>query len=624
MSTRTAFLPFKEYPSTLARYSNSDQLQAHQYKQILESELGQNFYQHEFPTMNEFAQGRGNANIPVTSNSSTVIVDNKPINVYQQFWQYKQNGGTIFTDWNSAGVANLNTDISISEMPLHGEIEDPTLVLSNTNNVRNNLQRYGKEYLTTTNLLNSIAFKNGVSFESGNLSPKRSGSRVETEMIEHSNFANREDGDLYSRQIKQLDVSLPIEYANNTRSHWVYANFAFIRPNKRLKVFHLQQKYGIFDLDSIKMVGESCLTSNFNITPKGMEYPVDVLSDDMNFPPVSNPSFYSGVRRGQVEGVGSNMYCSANTNFVTMPKNSAYPDLDTSFQVMPGTNSITLGTVMSPKLREFVQGQLFDFNRKIVVMQIYSQYKDLLGSDNVLSRLENKYPEIFQQPFLPAKPGRRNVTMFEYYSDLSEGDKYKFVFNYQRNFAQTHLMHPEVETFINHLSIMKFSGNNVNNPGVKGSVLLRELNTILGKRMDDSIEIDSPGVFLLLPTMLSQDVFGVRKNIPEQFSGTIPEINNQMAMSARDTNSTFTPIIDHGKRNRTDPNECITHTDPWNYELNATNCAFRDSAGRWIQKEHPNFVPNMFNDPNNYNNDIDNTGDNPYAGANPYNAPTSF
>ena len=141
--------------------------------------------------------------------------------------------------------------------------------------------------------------------------------------------------------------------------------------------------------------------------------------------------------------------------------------------------------------------------------------------------------------------------------------------------------------------------------------------------MDDSIQIDSPGIFLLLPTMLSQDVFGVRKNIPEQFSGTIPQINNEMARNARNPNSTFTPIIDHGKRNRADPNECITHTDPWNYELNATNCAFRDSAGRWIQKEHPNFVPNMFNDPNNLNNDIYNL-DNSFAGANPYNAPTSF
>lgn len=622
MSTRTAFLPFKEYPSTLARYSNSDQLQAHQYKQILESELGQHFYQREFPTMNEFAQGRGNANIPVNNNILEVVVDNKPVNVYEQFWQYKQNGGTIFTDWNSAGVANLNTDISISEMPLHGEIEDPTLVLSNTNNVRNNLQRYGKEYLTTTNLLNSIAFQNGVSFESGNLSPKRSGSRVETEMIEHSNFADRENGDLYSRQIKQLDVSLPIEYANNTRSHWVYANFAFIRPNpnKRLKVFHLQQKYGVFDLDSMKMVGASCLTSNFNITPKGMEYPVDVLSDDMNFPPVSNPSFYSGVRRGQVEGVGSNMYCSANTNFVTMPKNSAYPDLDTSFQVMNGTNSITLGTVMSPKLREFIQEQLFDFNRKIVVMQIHSQY----ATTSAGPELMNKYPDIFQIPmFVSNRNPNKKLTMYEYYTQLEESDKYKFVFNYQRNFAQTHLMHPEVETFINHLSIMKFSGNNINNPDIKGSVLLRELNNILHKGMDDSIEIDSPGVFLLLPTMLSQDVFGVRKNIPEQFSGTIPQINNDMARSARNPNSAFTPIIDHGKRNRADPNECITHTDPWNYELNATNCAFRDSAGRWIQKEHPNFVPNMFNDPNNLNNDLTNL-DNIHAGINPYNAPTSF
>ena len=622
MSTRTTFLPFKEYPSTLARYSNSDQLQAHQYKSILESEIGQHFYQDKFSTLNEFAQGRGNANIPVTSKTRKVIVDDKPINVYDQFWQYKQNGGTIFTDWTSAGVANLNTDISISEMPLHGEISDRTLVLSNTNNVRNNLQNYGKEYLTTTNLLNSIAFNNGISYESGNMSPLRTGSRVELEAIEHSNFGDTENGDLFSRQIKQLDVSLPIEYANNTRSHWVYANFSFIRPNKKLKVFHLQQKFGIFDLDSMKMVGESCLTSNFNIIPKGMNQTVDVLSDNFQFPPVSNPDFYSGFRRGQVEGVGSNMYCSANTNFVTMPKNHAYDELDTSFQVMPGTNSLTLGTVMSPKLRDFIQEKLYNFNRQIIVMHIYSQYKKLLGVNaDILSGLEDKYPEIFKKPFLTQKSGRRNVSMFDYYTQLEEGDKYKFVFNQQRNFASVNIMHPEVETFINHLSIMKFSGNDINNENNKGKVLLREVNRLLGLRADDSIPIDSPGAFLLLPTMLSQDVFGVRKNIPEQFSGTIPEINNEIANSSQGRQ--FTPIVDHNKRNRADPNECITHTDPWNYELNATNCAFRDSAGRWIQKEHPNFVPNMFNDPNNLNNDISNL-DNTYPGANPYNAPTSF
>ena len=90
------------------------------------------------------------------------------------------------------------------------------------------------------------------------------------------------------------------------------------------------------------------------------------------------------------------MYCSANTNYVTMPRNHLYGDLDTSFQVMPGNNSLTLGTVMSPKLKEFIQNELFNFNRSIVLMQIYEQYESLIGSERVTSQLRNKYPTIFK------------------------------------------------------------------------------------------------------------------------------------------------------------------------------------------------------------------------------------
>lgn len=608
MSTNTASLPFQEYPSTLARYSNSDQLQAHQYKSILESELGQAYYQKQFPTMGDAAVGRLNANVPVTNQKVGIIVDNKPVDVYEQFWQYKQNGGTIFTDWQSAGISNLNTDISISHMPLHGKIDDQTLVLSNTNNVRNNLQRYGKEYLTTTNLLNSIAFNNGVSYESGNLSPIRSGNRVELEQIEHSNFADRENGDLYSRQIKQLDVSLPIEYANNTRSHWVYINPAFIIPNKELKVFHLQMKYGIFDLDSMKMTGESCLTANFNVTPSGFNGPVDVLNDRRNFPPVSNPDYYDGVRRGKEEGVGSNMYCSANTNYVTMPKNHAYDQLDTSFQVMPGNNSLTLGTVMSPKLKNFIQNDLFNFNRGVILMQLYSQYSKMfannLNSGNILNKLSNRYKSIFMDKSYHDDKTSKKVTMYDYFMGLSEDNKYKFIFNQQRNFSSVNQVHPELETFINHLSIIKFSGSDVNSQNQRGSVLLREINDIFGLSIDDTIMIDTPGCYLLLPTMLSQDLFGVRNHVPDKFSGNVHDINNEEKMRIHDN-----------------LNECVTHKN--NYKLNATNCAFRDSSEKWIQKPNPNFVPNMFNDPTNLNNDIYNL-QNPFAGANPYGAPINF
>lgn len=615
MSNQTVNLPYQEFSSTLSRYSNSDQLQAHQYKSIIESELGQAYYQREFPTIGEAALGPLNANVPVENNKVGIIVDNKPVDVYKQFWQYKQNGGSIFTDWTSAGQANLNTDISVSEMPLFGEkdLQDRSLVLSNTNNVRNNLQRYGKEYLTTTNMLNAIAFDNGVSYRSGNISPIRTGSRTELQQIEHGNFGDKENGDLMSRQIKQLDVSLPINYANHTRSHWVYSNPSFIRPNEKLTVFHEKLKFGEFDLDSMKLTGDSCLTTNFNMTPKGFSEPVDVLNDRHNFPPVSNPDYYEkGSTYFQKEGIGSNMYCSANTNYVVMPKNHAYANLDTSFQVNPGQNSITLGTVMSPKLKEFIKNDLYNFNRSIILMQLYNQN---VQDTDITSILERKYPSVFVKKLFKENNSGRPVSMYNYYINLSEDNKYKFIFNQQRNFASINQLNPEVEVFVNHLSIFKFSGHDINNPSEKGHVLIEELKTIIpADKKENGYLIDTPGCFLLLPTMLSEDIFAVRPNIPEKFAGSVSQINNSMMDSAKRNNLNYTPILNN-------PNECITHSD--NFKLNATNCAFRDSAEKWIQKPNPNFVPNMFNDPNNYNNDISNLY-NTYGGVNPYDAPLTF
>lgn len=624
MSNPTVELPFKEYPSTLARYSNSDQLQAHQYKSIIESTLGEAVYERQHPMSGGAMMSELNANVPITNKSKIIFVDNnknKPVNVYEKFWQYKTPAGQIFTDWTSAGVANLNTDLSVKDMPLHGHIQDSNLVLSNTNNVRNNLQRYGKEYLTSTNLLNSIAFKNGVSYESGNMSVFRTGTRTELEEIEHSSFGGKENGDLMSRQINQLDVDVPITYANNTRSYWAYINCAFIRPNNnpKLKVHHLKQKFGVFDLDSMKLTGISCLTKDFNVIPKGMKEQTDVYNDDYQLPPVSNPGYYSGINRGRKDGSGSNMYCSANTNYVTMPKNHLYGDLDTSFQVMPGNNSLTLGTVMSPKLKDFIQNELFNFNRSIVLMQIYKQYESLLGSDDVTKKLRNTYPAIFKHNKYVNNLNRR-VPMYDYFMQLSEDQKYKFIFNHQRDLSRINVGHPELEIFINHLSIFKFGGNDVNAPSEVGKVLLREINHILDLHHDQEIEIYSPGCFLLLPTMMSEDVFGVRENIPGEFSGSVNQINRAMKDLVRQEhedgydNARYEPIENN-------PNECIT--DPGNYALNASNCAFRDSTGKWIQRPNPNYIPNMFNDPNNYNNDIYNLK-NPYAGANPYDAPTTF
>jgi hypothetical protein len=650
MSTETEFLPFKEYKSTLSRYSDNNQLQAHQYKSILESELGQSFFQREFDTVDKAALGPMNANLPRYNDTFDIKVKGDNVNVFKEFWQYKQPGATIFTDWNSAGVAAIKEDMSVRDLPLHGHIQDPTLVLSNINNVRNNFQNYGKEYLTTTNMLNAEAFANGVFYESGGTSPYRTGTRYEMEQIEHGNFKNREDGDIYSRQIKELRVDLPINYANNDITSWNFINPICIKPNdsNKIKVFHEQIKFGVFDLDSMKLIGTSCLTENFNMIPQGFTESTDVIDDRLNYPPLSNPDYFTPgenfyKKDGEIQkdgtvfnGTGSNLFCSANTNFVAMPKNFVprLKGLDTSFQVFSGTNSLTLGAIMSPKLKDFIQNDLFKFNEALVVMQIYSQeikkmnWQDFARKNPgtplskfprsyMMKKIESYYPHLFLKHAI----NEMNIN-FNYFMGLEEGSKYTWVFNMQRNFAAINQGHPELEAFINHLSIFKFGGHNVNFPEEKGKVRLRKLSS-------KDIPIEAPGCFTLLPTMLSEDLFTVRKEIPQQFTGSVNHINqqllNQAKAKAKENNQSYieyTPIQSHAR----DGNACITPGA--NFSTNATNCAFRDRASMWQQKlypgdTNPNFVPNIFNDPNNYNNDIFNLS-NPYASVNPHDAPRNF
>ena len=494
MSIKTEILPFKEYPSTMKRYSDNNQLEASQYKQILESELGQAFYQRKFNTMNQAALGPLNANLPRYNKKDTINVNGNNIDVFKEFWQYKQPGATIFTDWDSAGVSAIKEDMAVRDLPLYGQIHDPTLVLSNTNNIRNNLLNYGKEYLTTTNMLNAEAFLNGVYYESGGTSPYRSGTKCELEQIEHGNFKNKEDGDIYSRQIKQLRVDLPINYANNNISSWNYINPICIVPNNnkdvngnsKIKIFHEQLKFGTFDLDSMRLIGESCLSKNFGIIPEGFNKPVDVFNDTYNYPPLENINYYTPgpnyfMKNGKIDqygnhyhGTGENLYCSENTNFVAMPKNHAprLKGLDTSFNVFPGNNSLTLGSVMSPKLKNFINNELFLFNRSLIIMQIYNQEikkvdwnrfaRENPGTPlskfprtNLMLKIEHNYKNLFSN-----NPSGQMYINFNKYMNLSEENKYTWIYNMQRNFAGINIGHPELETFINHLSIFKLGGNN--------------------------------------------------------------------------------------------------------------------------------------------------------------------
>ena len=193
-----------------------------------------------------------------------------------------------------------------------------------------------------------------------------------------------------------------------------------------------------------------------------------------------------------------NMYCSANTHYVAMPKNhfKSVKGLDTTFQVSMGNNSINLGVTMSPRLREFIVNDLYNFNLYQILMHLYKYPADTLDNStmNVVNNFVNK-----------------NMHLYNQYMNLDESSKYSYVYNKQKLFASQHIHNPEVETFINQLNIFKFGGHNTNYPGEFGKVRCSEL-------FSDDIDIIGPGCFLLLPTMLSEDVFGVRSEIPIEYA----------------------------------------------------------------------------------------------------------
>ena len=168
---------------------------------------------------------------------------------------YKQPAGTIFTDWKSAGLRLIDDDLSVRFLPLIGKNVDTELVLSNINNVRNNLLKYGDQYLDNTKMLNNGFFSN----------PYRNKNIYEINHGPNSDFTSKKDGDIYAKQQHKLRVDLPSNYNNVSTSSWTYINPAYIIPNTEHSEFLKRFKYGTFDLDSIKLTGESCLTSKFNI-----------------------------------------------------------------------------------------------------------------------------------------------------------------------------------------------------------------------------------------------------------------------------------------------------------------------------------------------------------------------
>ena len=556
MSKKTVDIPYKQYPSTLDLYSEANQTQSKQYKNIIESETEQAYHDRAFPTIGDAALGPLNANVPVYRNAKTVFVDNKPINVYEQFWQFRQSAGQTFTDHRSAGVSNVLEDLAVRDLPLQGMTEStPDLVLSNTNNVRNNMQNYGKSFLLTTNLLNAQAFKNGVYNGQHASSPYRPGDTNEMNEIEHSNFQGT-NGDLYSRMKGALRVDLPSNYAQTSLYSWQKINPICVVPNSNANLpFNLKLKYGTFNLDSMKFIGESCFTPDFNVIPEGYDTPQNVFADDMNYPPLSNINYYNkGDLYKKKDGPSNNLYCSKNTHFAAMPTNYKYPHLDTSFTVSPGNNSVALGTQLSVATKQFINNNLYNFNKNQILKALISQF----STSSDFEQLSKKYPEIKSKDFHSS------------YNNLGENNKYTTVYNKQQWFHANHphSPNPGVSAFILEMDIFKLGGSSDNTTKMNGKVMLDLVE----------YEIKEPGVFLLLPSMLNEDLFNLKADTVGKCVGSNPEQTAQ--------NCCF----------RGPSDVALPSTDDW-----TTNT---------------NYTPLIMSDVSNLRN--------PGCGPNPYNAPTTF
>lgn len=618
-------VPFTEFNSTLSKYNSSNQLQAKQYKQLIESTLDQAIYERQNSFNGALASTPLNANIPRFNKVTNYRIQDKSVPIYKEFWQFKQPGATIFTDWESAGVQNVKTDMSIRQMPFQGNNtltphQNSNLVLSNINNTRNNLQRYGKEFLTNTNLLNSEAFLNGVSYESGNANTYRSGLSYDNNRILHSNFGNGEQGDLYQKTQDALRVDLPSNFVNTNLTSWQYINPAYVipNPNPKLKIYHEKLKHGILTLDAMKLTGISCLTADYGIIPDGFKHPPKNgnLNDQLDFPPVNEPYYYQRpgtqfmikdgdeLPNGKIfMSPGRNLYCSPNTNFVTMPLNHlpSLKGLDTSLQVAPGTNSVTLGTVMSPRLKEFINRKLYNINLALIVIELFAnEIKSNRGGDSEKAKLlRNFKPELFTDTY-----NHKSHIKFKDYANISAEQQYKYLYNVQRTLSVEYGHIPDVEAFILNLSVFKFGGyHHLSN--TFGHVQCSELNQALNIDENDNIEFGprSGGVFLLLPTMLSEDLFIVRDEIPSINTGNVKDSD------------------DIGGNN------CISHGEP--RAVNQTNCAYRDTSGLWQQVTKPgerraSYVPNVPNPGSENLNDSIYNGVNFSVGTNPYNVPNTF
>lgn len=430
-------------------YSGEDDLQYNQYESILRGELGYNIGQRHFKNLNDATKIALNGNIPRLNKSYTITVGNTPVKALKEFWQFKSYAGALFTDWTSAGISNNYEDLSVKNLPFNGKI-NPDLVLSNTNNIRSNLQNYGDYYLDQTEMLNNQAFDVGSSFKSGLSTPYRA--YINNDNIKYGTEA----GDKYSRSHSQLALNNPINYSLSL-STWSNINPICIRPNHDSSSlnFNDKLKHGYLNLDSLKSIGSSCVTKNFN----GMK--VDFLNT-MDGP---NPPLYE-----------MGLYCSANNNYVAMPINFSdkFKNVDSSFSVAPGEDSVVNGTIMTNHLKNFINTTLYEINEALIALNLYQ-------SNNNISQI---LPHLFSP--------RYNKTInikYNNYMKLSDQDKYNYISDLKNYLVEYNQQNLTTSNFISNLSIYKFAGK------VKLSLI-----------SNDYLDINGD-TFVLLPSMLNDNLF---------------------------------------------------------------------------------------------------------------------
>lgn len=433
--------PFSDESVDDLNYSEVDKQQANHYKNIIKS---------------VYIQPNENTQVPLYKDGT-------------EFLNFRQHAGSIFTSWESAGISAIKEDLAVKDLPLYNKIQNPTLVLSNNNYIRNNLTNHSNKFLKTTRMLNNLAFQNGISYDSGSSTPFRGGQMNE---LNYAPNINNCDGDKVTRHFSENRINLPVNYKAANMFSWELINPAYIIPDVNISNFTDSLRYGTLNLDSIKLTGKYCKNS-----PNKMNYFVKDIPN--NIIPESE--------------LPENMYCSYNNNKIILPKNyhGSFKGRDSSIITSYDDGSRKSNISMSQSLKRFIQTDLYYLNRDLISMHLYANSNDVIKQI-----IQMKHPNLF------LKRGINRLSKFEEYNNLLCGEKYNWIYKKQEELASSYQNSLETEQFIKKLNIFKFGGISDGEAGNVGKVKLSEF-------FDDDLFVFGEGCFVLLPSMLTDHIFNV-------------------------------------------------------------------------------------------------------------------